>query len=140
MLFLQHVVTIFLAAIGLVIVLPWLLSRGCYHVIKVESSSMYIQGLIPRNQSLEWSDLVYVLPLIRCIFNTCILGNLILHAYLFADFSIIFSRVPIFSRILVAPDKDWKQYGIYPPHFCLIGYFNLVFQIFVLGIHLKAYK
>ena len=55
-------------------------------------------------------------------------------------FLIIFSRISIFSRIHVAPDKDWKQNGIYPPFFCLIGYFNLVYQIFVLGIHLKANK
>ena len=43
----------------------------------------------------------------------------------------------------IAPDKDWRQLGIYPPLFGLIGYFkilNWVFQVFVLGIYLKANK
>ena len=43
----------------------------------------------------------------------------------------------------IAPDKDWRQLGIYPPLYGLIGYFkilNWVFQVFVLGIYLKANK
>ena len=48
-----------------------------------------------------------------------------------------------FIIIYIAPDKDWRQLGIYPPLFGLIGYFeilNWVFQFFVLGIYLKANK
>ena len=46
-------------------------------------------------------------------------------------------------NINIAPDKDLRQLGIYPPLFGLIGYFkilNWVFQVFVLGIYLKANK
>ena len=39
---------------------------------------------------------------------------------------------------LIAPDKDWKQLGIYPPLFGLIGHFKLDISSFVLGIYLKA--
>ena len=28
------------------------------------------------------------------------------------------------KNYLIAPDKDWKQLGIYPPLFGLIGYFK----------------
>ena len=44
---------------------------------------------------------------------------------------------------IIAPDKDWRQLGIYPPLFWLNWVFqilNWVFQVFVLGIHLKANK
>ena len=34
----------------------------------------------------------------------------------------------------IAPDKDWKQLGIYPP------LLNWLFQVFVLDIYLKANK
>ena len=35
-------------------------------------------------------------------------------------------RMTIFEGniVIVAPDKDWRQLGIYPPLFGLIGYFK----------------
>ena len=33
----------------------------------------------------------------------------------------------------IAPDKDWKQLGIYPPRFGLIGYFKLGISSFCIG-------
>ena len=45
--------------------------------------------------------------------------------------------------MLIAPDKDWKQFGYLPTSFWLNLVFqilNWVFQFFVLGIHLKANK
>ena len=50
-------------------------------------------------------------------------------------------RCLIYSRVNIAPDKDWRQLGIYP--FWLNWVFqilNWVFKVFVLGIHLKANK
>ena len=36
-----------------------------------------------------------------------------------------FSKIMKFQQmLLIAPDKDWKQLGIYPPLFGLIGYFK----------------
>ena len=34
------------------------------------------------------------------------------------------SLLVVFSADTMAPDKDWKQLGIYPPLFGLIGYFK----------------
>ena len=33
----------------------------------------------------------------------------------------------------IAPDKDWKQLGIYPPLFGLTGYFKLGISSFCIG-------
>ena len=30
----------------------------------------------------------------------------------------------VFETVFIAPDKDWKQLGIYPPLFGFIGYFK----------------
>ena len=34
-----------------------------------------------------------------------------------------------YSIINIAPDKDWKQLGVYHPLFGLISHFKLVFQV-----------
>ena len=45
-------------------------------------------------------------------------------------FKLISGHAPISVHLLlIAPDKDWRQMGIYPPLFDLIGYFK-----FKLGI------
>ena len=31
----------------------------------------------------------------------------------------------VFLSVCIAPDKDWRQLGIYPPLFGLIGYLKL---------------
>ena len=57
----------------------------------------------------------------------------------FLDFGAWFSLIPYFvskymttfkesiiplAIVIIAPDKDWRQLGIYPPLFDLIGYFK----------------
>ena len=51
------------------------------------------------------------------------------HSTRSASTSAVVSKVPIDTIIKTAgwskaPDKDWKQLGIYPPLFGLIGYFK----------------
>ena len=41
---------------------------------------------------------------------------------------------------VIAPDKDWRRLGIYPPLWLNWVFLTWVFQFFVLGIYLKANK
>ena len=39
----------------------------------------------------------------------------------------------------IAPDKDWKQLGIYPHLFGLLGYFKLAISSFCIGVEQISY-
>ena len=40
--------------------------------------------------------------------------------------------------ITIAPDKDWRQLGIYPPLFDLIGYFKFYVVLLLICLHYLA--
>ena len=52
---------------------------------------------------------------------------------LFQTCGIIHLDLNLLLDVNIAPDKDWKQLGIYPPLFGLIGYFKLGISSFCIG-------
>ena len=91
-----------------------------YHIQLFEFS--LLSGII-MEKSIVYVPTIFTRPMFSILLKAHVLTN---------DTTIGFSRLENNTHC-IAPDKDSRQLGIYPPLFGLIGYFKLGISSFCIG-------